>query len=732
MDGASGNGRPVQDDSADVTDRASNANHLVRTVSKALLTPRDQLELGQQGRSKARPAIPSPQGSAVAAKKAPESLSPVQLLLSGAAAGSLGKTVTAPVDRVKILYQVAAGRSFTLARGVQTARDIVIQQGTTALWRGNGAAMYRVIPYSGIAFSCFDQYHTLFLTRWARAGADSGTREKDAFSRFSAGAAAGATATALTYPFDLLRARMAAHWGSEPRYPSYGAAILEIMRTEGAAALFSGLKPTLLGIIPYAGLSFGLFEQMKAEMRNFREGMPAGTGAEDTKEAGKLPVLWSLAAGAFSGLVAQTVAYPFHVVRRRMQVGDIVAASWPTRGSIPVAPASAGLRDGVFASILHIAKHEGVFGGLFRGVTLTWIKAPFAMAITFTANDFFKNKIGGWNDVTTERSRRSLATRKSGVTVPGFGRHGELVADHVSGAANADGSSKEDSTSALGKLVAGGVAGAVSKTVIAPADRVKILYQVNPNRVFSLRSALASVIAIKDHTGVRGLWRGHGAQMLRVVPYAATGYVSFDYYQHVLLQHTERQDTLTRLCAGAAAGATAVTLTYPLDLLRARMAAHWSSEPLFPSYLTAVRHIAATGGISSLYHGIRPTLLGIMPYAGLNFAAFETLKERVAWAHGLQDEREVPTAWRLVCGGVAGLFAQSSTYPLDIVRRRMQVGTVGNSRGVCQALVTIAREEGIRKGLYKGLSMNWLKGPIAVSISFTVNDVLKHRWLADR
>ena len=170
MDEAASGGGPIKDvdsasaTSSEVPDRPP--NDLVRTMSQALLTPRDQLELGQQGRSKARPAIPSPQGSAVAAKKAPESLSPVQLLLSGAAAGSLGKTVTAPIDRVKILYQVAAGRRFTLALGMQTARDIVTQHGTAALWRGNGAAMYRVVPYSGIAFSCFDRYHTLFLSRW--------------------------------------------------------------------------------------------------------------------------------------------------------------------------------------------------------------------------------------------------------------------------------------------------------------------------------------------------------------------------------------------------------------------------------------------------------------------------------------------------------------------------------------------------------------------------------------
>lgn len=82
---------------------------------------------------------------------------------------------------------------------------------------------------------------------------------------------------------------------------------------------------------------------------------------------------------------------------------------------------------------------------------------------------------------------------------------------------------------------------------------------------------------------------------------------------------------------------------------------------------------------------------------------------------------------RMVFGACAGLIGQSASYPLDVVRRRMQTaGVTGHQRGsILNTLRSIIREEGAVRGLYKGLSMNWLKGPIAVGISFTTFDLMQ-------
>ena len=200
--------------------------------------------------------------------------------------------------------------------------------------------------------------------------------------------------------------------------------------------------------------------------------------------------------------------------------------------------------------------------------------------------------------------------------------------------------------------------------------------------------------------------------------------------------------------AGSAAGATATAMTYPLDLMRARYAAAGAVPGVQkkPTAATGwrlfrdVRAVFRAEGVRGLYGGMTPTLLGIVPYAGISFATFETLKSRYGEARAGEaarggqsarrdanaNEPEMPVALRLLFGGVAGLFAQSVTYPLDIVRRRIQVvGAAGGYVSPWRALVDIGRTEGLRNGLYKGVTMNWLKGPVSVAVSFFVNDSVK-------
>ena len=143
--------------------------------------------------------------------------------------------------------------------------------------------------------------------------------------------------------------------------------------------------------------------------------------------------------------------------------------------------------------------------------------------------------------------------------------------------------------------------------------------------------------------------------------------------------------------------------------------------------MNIVTKIYREEGISAYYRGLLPTILGIMPYAGISFFTYETLKK--LYNDFFQESRKLSPLHRLFFGACAGLLGQSATYPLDIIRRRMQTdGISGPSRPEYRKMWTTARyvyaTEGLKKGLYKGLSMNWVKGPIAVGVSFTTFDLL--------
>ena len=218
--------------------------------------------------------------------------------------------------------------------------------------------------------------------------------------------------------------------------------------------------------------------------------------------------------------------------------------------------------------------------------------------------------------------------------------------------------------------------------------------------------------------------------------------------------------------------------------------------------------ISREEGLKTLYRGFAPTILGVVPYAGLSFFTYETLKKLhagnaptltpfiycplscILWSFYLGAGRRnsrislLPLVWtfafshkappdnikrlsgvwkrleclccireyfenwigllynllscversgrpspysyeRLAFGACAGLIGQSVSYPLDVVRRRMQTaGVTGHTYGtILGTMKEIVCEEGLIRGLYKGLSMNWLKGPVAVGISFMTFDL---------
>lgn len=170
---------------------------------------------------------------------------------------------------------------------------------------------------------------------------------------------------------------------------------------------------------------------------------------------------------------------------------------------------------------------------------------------------------------------------------------------------------------------------------------------------------------------------------------------------------------------------------------------HFSYSNLFAVFLSILRH----EGVGALYRGALFSLIGVLPYSGTVFFTYESLKyirtgklcqvsqldivfffEKKTLFLDRYADRPINKAERMLYGAIAGLVGQTASYPFDVIRRRLQTAAVirpdeMNLGGMATAM-KIIRQEGIVHGLYKGVTMNWLKGPISVGISFMTFDTL--------
>ncbi|PHH59269.1 hypothetical protein CDD81_3505 [Ophiocordyceps australis] len=321
--------------------------------------------------------------------------------------------------------------------------------------------------------------------------------------------------------------------------------------------------------------------------------------------------------------------------------------------------------------------------------------------------------------------------------------------------------------------VAGGLAGCAAKTVVAPLDRVKILFQAsNPQFAKYTGSSFGVLKAMKDiyHAeGYRGLFRGHSVTLLRIFPYAGSKFLAYEQFRARLIPSQEYETPLRRLLSGSLAGVTSVFLTYPLEVVRVRLAfetKHQGRSSLasicrqiyneHPVDKTATARLPNTGpiaaaptearplrpriGLVNFYRGFLPTLLGMLPYAGMSFLTHDTVSDLLRHAAIAQyttlarsknqpaDKPAPLRSWaELTAGGVAGLISQTASYPLEVIRRRMQVGgAVGDGRrlrlGETARIIWMERGLG---GFFVGLTIGYVKVIPMAAVSFYTYERMK-------
>jgi len=279
-------------------------------------------------------------------------------------------------------------------------------------------------------------------------------------------------------------------------------------------------------------------------------------------------------------------------------------------------------------------------------------------------------------------------------------------------------------------FVAGGIAGCVAKTTTAPMDRFKVLLQGHHDfyKSFNVWKGMRAVV---QHEGYRGLYKGNGAMMVRVYPYAGIQFLSYEQYKKLTKPYFSSQSHLNKLFSGSMAGTTAVMLTYPLDLVRTKLAFQVDHKHYLGIRHALVTIVRSEGGVLSLYRGIVPAILGMIPYSGLSFYSYEVAKsymlKNVKFCTKYSSGTIVLTVpANLICGGLAGAVAQSFSYPLDVARRNMQLSRKQDlhRHNLRATLRHILNKYGVQ-GFFRGLSINYYRAIPARAVSFTAYEQCK-------
>lgn len=254
-------------------------------------------------------------------------------------------------------------------------------------------------------------------------------------------------------------------------------------------------------------------------------------------------------------------------------------------------------------------------------------------------------------------------------------------------------------------------------------------------------------------------------------PYAGIKFLAYEQIRAAIIPSKNYETSLRRFASGSLAGITSVFFTYPLEVIRVRLAFETKRDSSRSSlsricrqiYQERPANIAATAtnttsttrtaeqtaprsGLVNFYRGFSPTLLGMLPYAGMSFLTHDTVSDLLrhpsiaqytvhsstastkSSSPGRPRRSQLTAPAELTSGAVAGLVSQTASYPFEVIRRRMQVGGAvgdGHRLKIAETARMIFLERGWT-GFFVGLTIGYVKVVPMAAVSFYVYE--RGKW----
>nr|KAJ0225949.1 hypothetical protein LSAT_V11C100026450 [Lactuca sativa] len=278
--------------------------------------------------------------------------------LMGGVSAAVSKSAAAPIERVKLLVQnqdemIKSGRLSEPYKGIGDCFSRTIKdEGVMSLWRGNTVNVIRYFPTQALNFAFKDHFKRMFNFKKDRDG-----YWKWFAGNLASGGAAGASSQIFVYSLDYARTRLAndakaAKKGGERQFNGLIDVYRKTIATDGIAGLYRGFNISIVGIIVYRGLYFGMYDSLKPVLL---------TGSLQDSFFASFGLGWVITIGA--GLAS----YPIDTVRRRMMMtsGEAVKykSSLDAFSQIIKKEGSKSLFKGAGANILRAVAGAGVLAG---------------------------------------------------------------------------------------------------------------------------------------------------------------------------------------------------------------------------------------------------------------------------------------------------------------------------------------------------------------------------------